>query len=51
MHGTHFAGRTLKMNAPEPLFVRDVVTLGANVTRGSSEYNGQQSEGSYADVS
>ncbi|KAI1608750.1 hypothetical protein EDD37DRAFT_387820 [Exophiala viscosa] len=38
MHGTHFAGRTLKMNAPEPLFVRDVVTLGANVTRGSNYF-------------
>ncbi|KIV81833.1 hypothetical protein PV11_03984 [Exophiala sideris] len=38
MHGTHFSGRTLRMNAPEPLFPHDVVTLGANVMRGSNYF-------------
>ncbi|EXJ94824.1 hypothetical protein A1O1_03222 [Capronia coronata CBS 617.96] len=38
MHGTHLDGRRLKTNVPETIWPGDVITLGADVTRGSSKF-------------
>lgn len=39
MHGTHLAGRRLKTNETAVLWTRDIVTLGADVSRGPCEYS------------
>jgi hypothetical protein len=39
MHGTHLAGRRLKTNETAVLWNRDIVTLGADVSRGPCKYS------------
>ena len=39
MHGTHLAGRRLKTNHVESLYPNDILTLGADVTRGESYFS------------
>jgi hypothetical protein len=43
MHGTHLAGRRLKTNETAVLWNRDIVTLGADVSRGPCKYSAASS--------